>query len=286
MQIGFLGDLHGNTAAGRFMLWSMWKQGVTIVFHVGDFGIYSDNPGMKFASAMSEYAKKFGIVLIVVPGNHENWRIINEMVGDNRIELAKYRENIYIAPRGWRGEFGGMSFVALGGAPSVDRKWRREDDAARKGWNGKEPTNLLWYWQEQITGADVDYTVAGGYADVMVCHDAPNGIQGIDSKIRGNPHGFHISDILYAQEGRDILSEAVRGVAPRFFYHGHYHFPVLEHIRAHNDIGWTYVIGLDCEFNNYSTAILDTELGLTSNIDHTTMLFQYRKDNFTWPSSS
>lgn len=278
--VGFLGDLHGNLAAGRFMLWSMQKLGVTVVFHVGDFGIYSDNNGMKFASKMNEYAAACGITLIVVPGNHENWRIINEMTGENRTELAKYRENIFIAPRGWRGEFGGMSFVALGGAPSVDRTWRMQYDALSK---NQYQANKHWYWEEQITGADVDYVKEGGYADVMICHDAPNGIQGIDRIIRGNPHGFHIADLLYAQEGRILLTEAFKAVSPKFFFHGHYHFPVNEEIRSHNDDGWTHIYGLDCEFKNYSMAVLDTDTQTVEPIDHTTLLFNYRKDNFSWP---
>jgi len=280
MKIGFLGDLHGNLAAGRFMLWTMHKQGITIVFHVGDFGIYTDNPGMKFASKMNQYAEAFGMILIVVPGNHENWRVINELTGDNRTDLVNYRNNIFIAPRGWRAEYDGVSFVALGGAPSVDRTIRREWDERKK---DAHRANLHWYWEEQITGADVDYVKAGGYADVMIGHDAPNGIQGIERVIRGNPHGFHIADILYAQEGRDLLTEAFRAVAPRFYFHGHYHFPVNEEIRVRNDDGWCHVIGLDCEFNNYSMAVLDTETLTARNINHNELLAEYRKENFVWP---
>ena len=132
MKIGILGDLHGNTAAARFMLWSLHKQGITHAIHVGDFGIYSDNNGMKFASKTNQYAQEFGITIIVVPGNHENWRIINELVEDDRENLKAYRSNIFIAPRGYRCELGGMSFVMLGGAPSVDRTIRLQWDRSSK----------------------------------------------------------------------------------------------------------------------------------------------------------
>jgi len=283
MKIGFLGDLHGNLAAGRYMLWTMHREGVTIVFQVGDFGIYTDNNGMKFASKMNEYAAALGIVLIVVPGNHENWRVINEMTGENRIELAKYRENIFVAPRGWRGEFGGMTFVALGGAPSVDRTWRREYDALSK---DKYKANKYWYHEEQITGADVDYTVAGGYADVMIGHDAPHGIDTIERNIKGNPHGFHIADILYAEEGRVLMTEAFRGVAPKFFFHGHYHFPVNEFIqRPGAEYGdETRVCGLDCEFGAKSMAVLDTETKTATFIDGKKALHFYRQEGVPpWP---
>jgi hypothetical protein len=165
--------------------------------------------------------------------------------------------------------------------------WRKQEDDGFRA-RGKTRANQAWYWEEQITGADVDYVVAGGYADVMIGHDAPNGIQGIDRVIRGNPHGFHIADILYAQEGRDLYTEAFRGVGPKFLFHGHYHFPVNEHIQrpgGEYEVDTTHVIGLDCEFSNYSMAVLDTDTQTAEHIDHTTLLFQYRKDNFTWPRS-
>ncbi len=278
MKIGFLGDIHGDTDAARFMLWSMWKQGVEVVIQVGDFGIYTDNPRMKFANVVNELCKKYGIILVVVPGNHENWRVINEMTGTNRTDLATYRSNIFVAPRGYRCEMGGMSFVMLGGAPSVNRMQLKASDAARR----SASANLDWYWEEQIRGEDVDYVVAGGYADVMIGHDAPHGIAGVENAIRG-PHNWHIADVLYAEEGRRLLTEAFRGVNPAFYFHGHYHMPIDEHIQVHGgEWGeYTHVIGLNKEAHNFSTAILDTDTKIAYAIDHTTLLFQYRKDR-TW----
>lgn len=284
MKIGILGDLHGNTAAARFMLWVLHKQGITHAVHVGDFGIYTDNPGLKFASKVNTYAENFGITIIVVPGNHENWRIINELVEDDRENLKRYRSNIFIAPRGYRCELGGMSFVMLGGAPSVDRTWRLQHDRMSK---DKYKANQLWYPEEQITGADVDCVKAGGYADVMIGHDAPHGIRRIEDRIKGNPHGFHIADILYAEEGRALMTEAFRGVGPEFFFHGHYHFAVNEFIqRPGSEYGdTTHVIGLDCEFHNYSIAILDTDLRVAYNLDHDNLLDEFRAElnGQPWP---
>lgn len=282
MKIGFLGDLHGNIAAGRFMMYSLAQLGITRAVHVGDFGIYTTNDGMKFASKMNEYAEKAGITLYVVPGNHENWRVINEIFeGDNREQFAAYRNNILLVPRGMRWEWDDVSFVGLGGAPSVDRKWRVEWDERK---NEQYIANRAWYAEEQITWEDVEYVSAGGYADVMVCHDAPNGVQGIDRIIRGNPHGFDAADLLYAADGRNRLTEAFKAVSPLFFFHGHYHFPVNEEVRVHNQDGWCQIIGLDCEFNNYSMAVLDTEKLKVEQIDHTQLLSDYRKDNFVWPT--
>lgn len=279
MDIGFLGDLHGNLAAGRFMLWSMHKLGITRVVHVGDFGIYTDNNGMKFASKMNEYAEEWGITLLVVPGNHENWRVINEIFeGDNREQFASYRSNILLVPRGMRWTWDDMTFVGLGGAPSVDRSWRRQADSRNK---ALYVANKNWYAEEAITDADVAYVAAGGYADVMIGHDAPAGIQGINRVIRGNPHGFDPADLLYAEDGRRQITAAFKAVAPRFYFHGHYHTPVNEHIQRPGGqwgVDTTHVIGLDCEFKNYSMGVLSTTTKHAINIDHTDLLNQYREE--------
>ena len=284
-RVGILGDTHGNLAAARFMLWSMHKMGITSVIQVGDFGLYTDNNGMKFARKVSDLCVMWGIELWVVPGNHENHRVINELLGEDRTARKEYRPNVYVLPRGYRWEWDGMSFLALGGAPSVDRITRLAWETGRKPGNA----NKYWYAEEQITDADVDYTVSGGYADVMIGHDAPHGIQGIERVIRGNPHGFHVADLLYAEEGRLRMTEAFRGVAPEFFFHGHYHTPVNENIQRpggeYGDI--THVIGLDCEFNNYSMATIDTETRTATNIDHDKLLAEFRDElnGRPWPKN-
>lgn len=262
--LGFMGDIHGNLHAAQFMLWTFHRYGVKDVIQVGDFGIYSDRSGERFANAVNEYAGTLGMNILVVPGNHENWRIINELVGDNRTDPAPYRSNISIAPRGYRWERDGVSFVALGGAPSVDRAIRKEWD------RGSVRANMSWYAEEAITPEDVEYTVSLGAADVMVAHDAPFGVKQISDAIRGNPHGFRPSDLMYADEGRALLSEAVRGVSPRLFFHGHYHTPVYENIRRPGGEydEQTLVVGLDCEFNNYSMALLDTVTLTVQRVDH------------------
>lgn len=58
-----------------------------------------------------------------------------------------------------RWELGGRSFVALGGAPSVNRHLLTE--------------GVDWWPSEVIGEAHVQSTVAGGAADVMLTHDSP-----------------------------------------------------------------------------------------------------------------
>lgn len=281
MKIGILGDTHQNNGALRFALWTFRQLGIDVIYQVGDYGVGADRRGIEFQKRVSKNLDAFGQTLFVVPGNHENWDritgILEGVTKNNRTQWGILGGRTFLAPRGIRWKIGDMSFVALGGAPSVDRMYRV---SLMKG-NWQSFGDAPWYPGEQITREDVDYVTAGGYADVMLAHDAPHGVQEIERRIGGNPHGFHPADILYAEDGRQLMTEAFRGVAPKLFFHGHYHFKVDEHIQrpgGEYGVDTTHVIGLDCEYHNWSMAVLDTETGDAQHIDHVGHLFRYQKE--------
>lgn len=237
--VGILGDVHGNMAWMQFALHEFHEKGITTVLQVGDFGIYNSINGHFFLKKANLLAKHYDITLYVVPGNHEDWDYINSYT-DGKDEWVKLRERILLAPRGLRWTWNDTSFVALGGAPSVDRAWR----VSRQGVN-----KSLWWPEEAITQDDVDKVAGDGYADVMVAHDAPF-VPSIDHRIAGNPMGFKHEDLVYAAEGRALMDQAFKAVKPKVFLHGHYHFLV-------NDIvDDTHILGLDCDGQNYSLGAL------------------------------
>lgn len=245
-------------------MWKFHNEGINRVIQLGDMGIGQSNYNERFLKRSNRVAKNFGIRVYVVPGNHEDWDYINELHAtgpktDDGWTILR-QKNLLLAERGQRWEWDGVSFVALGGAPSVDRHWRVKQQG------GRNPgiRDRLWYAGEQITQADVDRTVAGGYADVMVAHDAPMNVPTIEHMISRNPHGFRAEDLVYAQEGRLLMDEAYRGVSPRTFIHGHYHFKVDDMIpRPIQDdpdkLSYTNVIGLGCNQNDHSLGHYDTE---------------------------
>lgn len=241
-KIGLLGDTHGATPwVINMVLPKMADEGITSIIQVGDFGVWPGDSGARFAKAVCLKLGQYGQIMYVAPGNHEDYGQINAIpVEDDGWQ--HFRPNILLAPRGLRTEFGDKSFVFLGGAPSVDRAYRTHYGARKS-----------WWAQEMITQADVDRTVAGGYADVMICHDAPFGVSYIDRAISGNPFGFVEEDLKYADEGRKIMTEAFLGVKPHTFVHGHYHVPGSEYL------GETHMVGLDCEHRNGSVGFLDTD---------------------------
>lgn len=255
-NIGLLGDTHGNPVWMRHAIQTFAKNDIKTVIQVGDFGIYQNRGGMHFAQKTNEWMQEHGMDMIVVPGNHEDWDYINDLYvhEDGWMRLGK---NIRVAPRGHRWEMEGKTFVGLGGAPSVDRKYRQDVMAMY-------PKEKLWWEQEAITQADVDQQLEDGYADVMVCHDAPWGVPGIEAKIGANPYGFDLDDLAYALDGRMRMYDALQAVRPKLFLHGHYHFLVDEIYDVKEPLDGktafqTHILGLDCDGKNYSLGQLDLD---------------------------
>lgn len=253
MKIGLLGDVHGHADWTVYALSRLHEAGVELVIQLGDFGIWPN--GQRFYKKVEAACKVYNIDLIVVPGNHEDYDQIEALpFDDDGYQILT--PHVRLAVRGQRWEIGGRSFVAIGGGPSVDRTYRLERD--------HHGPNKSWWEQEAITQEDVDKTVAPGYADIVVAHDAPH-IRAIDKRISGNPMGFRKGDLAYAEIGRQYMGQVLEGVRPELWLHGHYHFFVDDKLWNKTD-GYdeltgslTRVVGLNMEGSRESFAVLDLE---------------------------
>src|SRR5690606_8404466 len=117
--------------------------------------------------------------------------------------LVTTSSHIRIAPRPHRWMWDGVSFLSVGGANSIDRRFRTEGDD--------------WWSQEQITDVEVQEAIRGGHADVMVAHDAPLGIP-LDTA-----DGWDMASRSYARESGRQLRKVVNVVKPDVLFHGHFH---------------------------------------------------------------
>lgn len=219
--VAFAGDWHGDTQWGTARLMSWGERGIRVVLHVGDLGIWPGPPGKKFLTSLHNALARYGMVLMVTPGNHEDWPRIDakkpEDRGDGWGSVKWLTAHIAVLPRAHRFALrtpaGTLrTFVSLGGAPSVDFDWRTP---------GRN-----WFPTEAITDADVAATINGGHADIMLAHDspdAPHAIAGVQDILRSNPMGFSQRGLDYATEGRQRMHQAFEAVAPALFVHGHYH---------------------------------------------------------------
>lgn len=234
-MIGLVGDVHANTDWLKDVLDLFHRHDVFTVMQVGDLGV-----GMTSERDWDDVQIQLyenGQTIYAVPGNHENYDIIDRLRPDESGWLP-YRPGIFLAPRGHRWEYDKRTFVALGGAGSVDRHFRI---------NRQTPENRLWWPQEALTDIDVAKVVHAGHADIMVAHDAPQGVGQIETRLRHTSGLFRPWDLEYAEESRQRLTFAFRKVRPKFFIHGHFHFPVRDTFED------TEIVGLDQDNAEYGS---------------------------------
>lgn len=148
-------------------------------------------------------------------------------------------------PRGHRWEWSGVRFGALGGAFSVNWRWRAEGISWRRG--------------EMLTDADVA-RLGDEPLDVLISHDAPQGMP-----LRGLP--IPPVDEMRSAEVRVRILEAVEATEPALVVHGHWHHRYRHEltwpVTVDGELVWrsAQVEGLaaDIEGDRRSWAVLDLD---------------------------
>lgn len=233
------GDWHGNVPWAFSVLRRLpvlLPEEPRMVLHLGDFGVWPG--GGAYLAAVNRYLLDADAALWFVDGNHEFHPRLDELplVGG----MGQVTERIWHLPRGHRWRWHGRTWLALGGAVSVDRALRRE--------------GVDWWPEERITLNQVQRVTADGHADVMVCHDAPSQVR---LKLGTPPSTWDPEDLERADQHRARLQGVVDAVQPSYLLHGHYH---LTH---HTDVAMPYgtctVTGLDCDGSRDNWAVLNVK---------------------------
>lgn len=234
-KIMLAGDWHGNPRWGAACIRHAAEQGVDTIVHCGDFGWWVECIDThKFLRHLQQALAETGITLYWVDGNHEDHDKINEWLEatDNQPWSDRRYPNIVHLPRGFRWEWWGQTWLALGGAHSVDRLNRTP---------GKS-----WWDAEHITEEQAARAIAGGKVDVMVTHDCPWGVDipgicknGVDL----NPSAWPASEIASSNLHRKVLRRVCDAVRPSFLFHGHYHIHYAGLLR-YDDDEVTQIVGL------------------------------------------
>jgi Icc-related predicted phosphoesterase len=253
-KIGLLGDVHGNR---RWLLAAIERfasLAIHDVIQMGDLGIWPGEEAAQTFNIADKALRQRSMQMWVAPGNHEDYDRISGL-GPREDGWLPFRPHILLAPRGHRTEINGITFLWLGGAGSIDRvvrleqDWReRENQLAR----GEKPKAKSWWPQESITEDDAAISQVGGAADVMICHDAPFPIPVIEDKLAELPQDFVSVDLAHVHASRMRLTKVVEAVRPALLLHGHYHLATDGHF------GPTRVVGLGCDGDEAGAlAVLD-----------------------------
>jgi len=233
--IAVFGDWHGDAGWALTAIRSAAREGVRTAVHVGDFGF--DWPGAKrgrYESKLNKYLLDLGITLVVSGGNHDNWDTMEKlMVEDDG--LATVKSNIRVLPRGGRTLIEGLEVGGLGGAFSVDYKYRTE---------GKD-----WWLNEEPTSDEALALITDGPLDILITHDAPAGVP-----LEGD---FQLDAELTekANKTRNLLREVVEALAVPHVFCGHWHQRRIHELSLSNGMV-TRVDVLNMENSRHGNGVL------------------------------
>lgn len=150
------------------------------LFIAGDFGyIWRDRP--KYSSKqvvvnphdMDHIKRSFGklpFTTIFIAGNHENYNVLERLPKVDRwgsVVSEVIPDKVYMLHRGYVYTIEDKTILAVGGAESIDRKWRT--------------LNKSWWSQEVITESDIaraleSLTSVKHTVDYVLTHTAPRSV--------------------------------------------------------------------------------------------------------------
>jgi predicted phosphodiesterase len=198
------GDWHGDLSIARAVVRTLKSEDIHLLLHVGDLAVRWPGPKKgRFDKRLGQLLDDADIEFLFIDGNHDNHKELRELnpLPDGTRRLS---DRISYVPRGTVIERYGIRFGGLGGAFSVDRRWRTE---------GKD----LWADLEEPTPAEAERLIASAPVDVLLTHDAPAGFQGLK--------GLTLPpDIVSAAERtRGLLQRTVEVLQPTLLFSGHWH---------------------------------------------------------------
>lgn len=205
------GDTHRNAAWLATLAKLAARYHCEGIVQVGDFGYWSHVPyGERFLDEVERHLERYGVWLLVSPGNHDNHALLARHPRDAN-GLVAVRDRIAVAPFGTRWCWREVRFGALGGAFSID--WAPSPADL---WSGRTPGWDWWPGLEEPQEADAA-RLGDEPLDVLVTHDAPLGTD------LGDKAPLDPETEWRARQTRRLLSEVVSRLRPSLVVHGHWH---------------------------------------------------------------
>ena len=202
MSIILLGDIHGDYRVLRRAIDGAIKRKATALIQVGDFGLFPGNEEHFYHACQTDLPVYF------ICGNHDDctrWRnydVLGKVFGN---------ANLHYVPRGSVLELDGRTIAFMGGAASIDKKWRLKNGAH-------------WDMNEEVTQEQCDILLqncAGKTIDMFITHCPPQSM--IDNHF--NPHTKLQFDVGldWHDPSQTFIEEAWHTIGTPYIYSGHMH---------------------------------------------------------------
>lgn len=206
------GDWHKSFIFAELQLERAKDEGCEAVIQLGDFGYWppwepwtSSQSGVCWFSAkIHAMAQRLELPVYWVDGNHENHEALHPGQGDQWLRHL---------PRGFRWQWWGKTWMAVGGGVSVDKSVRTP--------------GLDWFPEEVLSMRQLEYCLREGDVDIVVAHDTVAeveipGIHGQDKTKNTNGY-FPEEAIAESENHRALMSIIAEEKRPAYWFHGHYH---------------------------------------------------------------
>lgn len=264
-DIMLLGDTHGNTSfILNHVIPAATEAGVEWIYQLGDFGYWEHTAeGEQFLNDIQDALTVAGLKLLFIAGNHDK----TSMIAGRYSKVEDFylvRASIWFAPNGTQWDFEGKSFLALGGAYSIDKKWRLEQEFAKaknlaissplRGTYSEayilqdcmdKTSETLWFPEEEMDDEELDIILEDlrdTNIDIILAHDKPLSSNTLVELLP-------INATIYNQRR---LQKAVNILQPNLFVHGHLHIRYTDTIRCGNEDAYTRVEGLGADVRNFN----------------------------------
>lgn len=199
------GDWHANPLHAIKVIDYAANNDVSEIWQCGDLGYWPIwDAGKEFLKRVSKRLDEYNIDLYFADGNHEHHPSLKP---DSRFPfpLPNTLARIRYVPRGAFLPLGsGLRVMFIGGAVSVDRKWRTP---------GHD-----WFSAETLSIYQIQRILASSPVDIIVAHDAP-----AEAELKLMKDVWPEEDIRLSNAHRGVMSGIAQVLKPSLWLHGHYH---------------------------------------------------------------
>ena len=207
MRLLLVGDSHANARWwADTVVSTAQRSGAERIIQLGDFGYWPrHSTGRSFLATVASGVERAGIPVDFIDGNHEDHGVLQ------RRATAPYEvaPGVRHLPRGHRLEHGGVHFLALGGAHSVDRNVRT--------------VGVDWFPDETLDLGDLERAETGAAVDVLLAHDTFSGYDLPTTLPAEKIPSWLTREFAASRAHRELVRSVVDAVHPQLVVHGHYH---------------------------------------------------------------